>query len=385
MPKRTRKPSKRKTSKQTANIWLYLLILVICGGIIWFIATHERPETVSIEETTEPKSVSSLQSAIDQVVDKLGVPAGSVTQKPGETTTVVSIPIDRSRMDLTFANLIVKGEFESHGMKLSSGKAERNRQIITFSGKDRDVEVRLYYATVASVKTGPEKYLAIVVDDFGSIGGELLEGFMELPTEVTFAIFSGMKNSIATMEQAHRQGRETLVHVPMEPIGYPRVNPGDNPILVQMSRSEVGKTLARHLDGMDYCIGINNHMGSLATSDPDIMGYVMDVLKDRDILFLDSRTTNVSVAYQTAQKAHLTTYRNDLFLDSPDISNATMKDKIARIQDLGNGGNSVIAITHCHSREKLEYLKTFIKRIKAEGFTLIPLSQIGKYDVPLIL
>ncbi|MBW6513924.1 MAG: divergent polysaccharide deacetylase family protein [Candidatus Syntrophosphaera sp.] len=385
MPKRTKKRSRRKKAAKAGKIWPYLLILAICAGIIWFITSWKTPESKPVEEPALTAGVFSFEPVVDRVAEKLGVPPGSITRKAGPNSTLVSIPIDRSRMDLTFANMIVKTEFEEQGADLASGKAEGNRQVITFQAGDQLVEVRLFYASVPAAKKDSGKYLVIVVDDFGSIGGELLQGFMELPVEVTFAIFSGMKNSIATMEQAHQQGRETLVHVPMEPINYPRVNPGDNPILVQMSKAEVDRTLARHLHGMDLCIGINNHMGSLATTDHDVMGHVMDFLKGRDLLFLDSRTTNVSIAYQTAQKAHLQAYRNDLFLDSPDISSATMERKIAQIKSLGGSRSGVIAITHCHSQEKLDYLKTFIRKIEAEGFTLLPLSRFGKYDVPLIM
>jgi len=147
----------------------------------------------------------------------------------------------------------------------------------------------------------------------------------------------------------------------------------------------VERVINRSLNEMPYCLGINNHMGSLATSDQRCMGFVMEALRKRGKAFLDSRTSNVSVAYQTAQKERITTYRNDLFLDSPDISNATMERKIQQILNLGASSREVVAITHCHSSQKLAYLKTFIARIRAEGYTLIPLSRVGKYDVPLIL
>ena len=52
---------------------------------------------------------------------------------------------------------------------------------------------------------------------------------------------------------------------------------------------------------------------------------------------------------------------------------------------MGNGNQNVIAITHCHNYDKLDYLKRFINRLKAAGFTLIPLSDIDKYNVPEIL
>jgi hypothetical protein len=223
------------------------------------------------------------------------------------------------------------------------------------------------------------------VDDFGEIGGDLLSGFLNLPKEVTFAIFPEMKNSITTMERAHAQGRESIIHVPMEPLGYPQVNPGKNAILVQMKPAEITRLVSRFLDQMHLSIGINNHMGSLATTDPDVMGAVMNALRDKDKLFLDSRTSNVSVAYQVAQKAHIQAFRNDIFLDSPDVSSSTMESKIRQLETMSASDPHLIAITHCHSHEKLVYLVQFIERMRKAGFTLVPLSRSGRYQVPEIL
>jgi len=288
-------------------------------------------------------------------------------------------------MDLSYANFIVKGVFETHGANLSSGRVEGGKQVLSFSRGEDEILVNLVYAAPAARKASSQKYIAIVVDDFGSVSGEMLQQWLELPTEIDFAIFAGQKHSEETMNRSFAQGRETLVHVPMEPIGYPQQNPGENPILVQMDQSEVEKTMLRHINALPLCAGVNNHMGSLATTDHDIMGWVMGVLKKKGKFFLDSRTSNVSIAYQAAQKARIPAYRNDLFLDSPDISEANLESRLRQVQELGAKNNTVIAITHCHSARKLQYLKDFLKRIQAAGFTLIPLSQVGKTDLPLIL
>jgi polysaccharide deacetylase 2 family uncharacterized protein YibQ len=86
--------------------------------------------------------------------------------------------------------------------------------------------VKLYYKKPVSVLRKSPKYMAIVVDDFGAIGGELLQGFLNLPVEIDFAILPGLSYSEETMNRAYEQGRETLVHLPMEPLDYPLQNPG---------------------------------------------------------------------------------------------------------------------------------------------------------------
>jgi len=123
----------------------------------------------------------------------------------------------------------------------------------------------------------------------------------------------------------------------------------------------------------------------LATSDEQTMERVMKVLREKGKYFLDSRTTNVSVAYQTAQKAHIPAFQNRIFLDAPDISDATFNTKIQQIINMSQTNPNLIAITHCHNRDKLNYLRRFIQRLEAEGFNLVPVSALGQSDLPPIL
>lgn len=385
MAKRTKKRVTPKTKARDRSLWLYLLILLLCAGIVWMITLPDDAIEEPVKEPVARVAEFDLNKVIASLETKFSLPEGGISRKKSRGVEQLTLPVDRGKMDLSYANFIVKGVFETHGANLSSGRVEGGKQVLSFSRGEDEILVNLVYAAPAARKASSQKYIAIVVDDFGSVSGEMLQQWLELPTEIDFAIFAGQKHSEETMNRSFAQGRETLVHVPMEPIGYPQQNPGENPILVQMDQSEVEKTMLRHINALPLCAGVNNHMGSLATTDHDIMGWVMGVLKKKGKFFLDSRTSNVSIAYQAAQKARIPAYRNDLFLDSPDISEANLESRLRQVQELGAKNNTVIAITHCHSARKLQYLKDFLKRIQAAGFTLIPLSQVGKTDLPLIL
>ena len=62
-----------------------------------------------------------------------------------------------------------------------------------------------------------------------------------------------------------------------------------------------------------------------------------------------------------------------------------MGGKMKQIKKPFQCKQKVVGITHCHNYDKLDYLKRFINRLKAAGFTLIPLTDIDKYNVPEIL
>jgi polysaccharide deacetylase 2 family uncharacterized protein YibQ len=329
----------------------------------------------------------SMDEAIAMATEKLGIPKSFYRRKKSGDLITYSIPIDKSSMDLVYANMIFKGELERNGGVFIKGTDSSGKQSLTFNYKQSNDKyvINLYYDTkLYAVKQNP-RTISIVVDDFGSISGELLEGFLALDPAVCFAIFPDEPFSVLTMQKASAQGRETIIHVPMEPIGYPSVNPGKNAIFVQYDDATIDKLLSRFIKQLPDCEGINNHMGSLATTDEAIMRAVMTTLKKHGKFFLDSRTSNVSVAYSIAQKTHIRSFRNDLFLDSPNINQSTMDAKLSQIVEMSATRSNIIAITHCHNEDKLQYLKRIITRLKAAGYTLVPLSKIGQYNVPGLL
>lgn len=70
-----------------------------------------------------------------------------------------------------------------------------------------------------------------------------------------------------------------------------------------------------------YAIGLNNHMGSGATSDSATMQHLMKVLKENTLFFLDSldsKTIGSSVAAKTARQFGINTLERDIFLDDSD-------------------------------------------------------------------
>jgi uncharacterized protein len=360
------------------------------------VADAAQPSTSISELTPVPKPLSpqnprkgetALDMAIRKAAISLGVPENAVRRRKSEDLIRYSVPLDRSQMDLTYGNMVFKGNLELAGASFEQGEDSRNKQTLSFRHKDfpERYQIELFYDSKHYKDRIPGKKITIVIDDFGAISGSLLDGFFALDPSVCFAIFPEEAHSVQTMHRATAQGRETIIHVPMEPIGYPSVNPGKNPILLQHTENQIDRMLSSFIADLPDAIGINNHMGSLATTDPDVMQAVMNTLRKHDKAFLDSRTTNVSVGYQTAQKTHIRAFRNDIFLDSPNISQSTMDAKFNQIIQMSGSKNHIIAITHCHNKEKLDYLKSFISRLKKAGFTLVPLSEYGSHEVPEIL
>lgn len=69
--------------------------------------------------------------------------------------------------------------------------------------------------------------IAIIIDDFGQNFGEREKALLSLGYPLTFSVLPRLPYSKRAAEEAHSKGLEVMLHLPMEPHGYP--GPGKNP------------------------------------------------------------------------------------------------------------------------------------------------------------
>ncbi|MGH7336566.1 MAG: divergent polysaccharide deacetylase family protein, partial [Myxococcota bacterium] len=169
---------------------------------------------------------------------------------------------------------------------------------------------------------------------------------------------------------------EYLCHLPME--SATGANPGPNAILETLSPERIGARTRAALDELPGAAGVNNHMGSATTADPVAIGTVLDIVAERRLFFLDSRTTRESVAFDLARTRAIPAARRDLFLDeAPD--EASVEAAFDRLLEIAREKGAAIAIGHPR-RETLAVLERRIPLAKAAGFELVPVSYLLERD-----
>ncbi len=171
------------------------------------------------------------------------------------------------------------------------------------------------------------------------------------------------------------QRREILLHLPMEPQGYPEVDPGPDAVLVGMARDRIADLLAAALAALPNVRGVNNHMGSAATSDAPTMDALMAELGSRDLIFLDSLTSARSVAYDRARAAGVPAARNRIFLDADHQDHAKIRRRLERLVEAARSTGFAVGIGHPHPAT-LAVLRAELPRLEAEGVQLVTLSEL---------
>ncbi|HIJ75244.1 MAG TPA: divergent polysaccharide deacetylase family protein [Deltaproteobacteria bacterium] len=201
-------------------------------------------------------------------------------------------------------------------------------------------------AVEASPDVSPKQAkVSIVIDDFGTDLG-IAKQFASLPFPVTLSVLPHLAHSREIAELAHMEGREVILHLPMEPLNSSE-SPGPGALLLSMSGDQIRRNIKAALDTSPYFDGVNNHMGSRMTRDAHIMETVLSELKGRGLFFIDSMTTNESKGWKVARELKIPTLKRDIFLDD-DPSAEAIRSQIARLVKIAKIRGMALAIGHPH-------------------------------------
>jgi uncharacterized protein len=215
--------------------------------------------------------------------------------------------------------------------------------------------------------------IAILIDDLGN-DRAAVDRISRWPYAVSAAVLPALPDSGDTARVLERSGKEVLLHLPMEPKGFPAVRPGPGVVLLSQSDETIVATLERDLDSVPGAVGVNNHMGSAATADARVMRVVSRVLSTRGLFFVDSRTTDGTVAREAARSARVPSASRRVFLDDvpkEDAIEASLAGLIAHARAEG----SAIAIGHPYP-STLAVLDRELPKLAGKGVRLVNVSEL---------
>ncbi len=156
--------------------------------------------------------------------------------------------------------------------------------------------------------------IVLVIDDVG-YNLRQLEPFLRFPGPITFAVLPGLQYSGAAAKRIRDAGKGLILHQPMEAESDGNADPGM--IFTNMSDAEILRVLDENLAQVPGVQGLNNHKGSLATADERVMRLVLGRLRERNLFFLDSRTTAETRSGSAAKAVDFTRIlERTVFLDN---------------------------------------------------------------------
>ncbi len=215
--------------------------------------------------------------------------------------------------------------------------------------------------------------LAIVIDDIGH-DLQTTRGFLALNAPLTFSVLPGVRLTRESAQLIARAGREFIIHLPMEPLAYPAKDPGPRPLLLSLDGDETARRVREYLERLPGASGASNHMGSAYTYNAEKMRVVQSILDQRDLYFLNSKTSGTDVPGRIARRWGYRYLERDVFLDH-DPSERAIERYFHLAVHRARGRGRAVAIGHPYP-QTYRVLRRNLPQLQRQGVQLVTLSRL---------
>lgn len=335
-----------------------------------------------VREAEKAEGANFSQALLKTVADS-GISNEAVnlfTDEDGVDHLLVDIPIQKySELESSFSEtfdafaikVTEKEEQQTDEKKYYLWQAQDNwqyRLTVLFSCDKEGVKM----ARKPSPQPGANK-VALIVDDMG-YSLEAINDLCSIGLPFTIAIipYSPLASEIATISRQH--DLEVILHLPLEAVNNNESYDSKGMITAEMSEAEVITILEKNLDQIPYIRGVNNHMGSKITADSKLMNIILEHLKDRDLFFIDSRTTSSSVAYDIAQSLKIPSAYRHVFLDA-EPSESYIRGQLTELFQRAQQNGFALGICH-PTKETLKVLKESFHLVDEYGIEPVHASRV---------
>jgi polysaccharide deacetylase 2 family uncharacterized protein YibQ len=271
----------------------------------------------------------------------------------------------------------VKPAVKQAGAKKPAGKIVqaptlRSGQVRTGEAEKKEKavkpKVRLSNRSVARV--------AIVLDDAGGKAPDY-NSILSIKEPLTISVLPDMPDSAGIAKSMIDGGFEVMLHLPMEALSPNFRRSGGGMVACADSDDVIKKTVLNDLASVKWAVGVNNHMGSKATADERVMTAVFNALKGRGLFFIDSRTSDRSIAYKLAKNFHIPSAENNIFLDSQ-TGQTYIEASMRRLVSMARQNGSAIGIGHVTRPMTISVLKRLMPEYKKDGVDFVYASELVK-------
>ncbi len=363
--------------------WLGYLLSFLFGSLLtlsgYLYLTQERP--------LSKEAFSQKTFLIDQIIRSQFYEIGilrkdiflrqSLSKQEGALTWEASVMKIRLARSLPFSLI-------EENLKRSLSRLGKPISLRSVTGKDSlELEIKVQnrtthqltflYAKPSLPRLAVRPKVAIVIDDLGG-ENQMSQEILHWNVPLTLSILPFTPYSKVLAQQAHQRGKEVILHLPMEPHGYPKTKPGEGVLLQEMEEERFLRQLSMDLEAVPNIKGVSNHMGSRLMEDPGKVRIIMKELKRRGLFFLDSRTTPQTMGLQIAESIGVRATERSLFLDHSQDPEE-IKRQLEKLAQLSLETGKAIGIGHPHP-STLKSLKEMIPRMKEKGIEIVPLSSV---------
>ncbi|MFO7820016.1 MAG: divergent polysaccharide deacetylase family protein [Halanaerobacter sp.] len=251
---------------------------------------------------------------------------------------------------------------------------DKEQQLVLKLGFRAEGEVDLITHRLFFSQPKPQAKLAIIIDDFG-FNRRGTEEMLDIERPLTAAVLPFRPYAKEDARLAKEAGLEVILHQPLEPLDE-EADPGAGAIYTDMSEQEIKETFVKNLTSLPQVSGVNHHMGSKGSTDQQMMQELLDLIKARDLYYIDSSTSQDSVGVNLAREKDIPTKENYLFIDNVD-QKEEIKEMILQLSEVALDRGELLIIGHV-KENTAQAIQETIPKLEEKGIKLIYASQMAK-------
>jgi len=317
--------------------FIYMFIGIFIGIIICLVGIG----IVKFKNLSYEKNFSYVDSGVEKGLKALNLPVIKKEIKRGgfllqykKVEEELKIPLDYPLDKLPSR---INKELSQNGIKVYKIKENNLKDeyqiLVNLGFKGKNTHILRFVLKKAKI--------ALIIDDFGYSQGSTVDSFLkDINAPLTISIIPGTPYVDSIAREAHKEGKEVMVHLPMQPKGKFKNN-YKWIILEKMEDKEIENIVNKAIEDVPYAAGLNNHMGSLITTQKKPMEDVLKVVKRKRLYFLDSKTDANSIALALAKEMGVKSTKREVFLDNEKGENYIKKQLEKLIFIAGKRGEAV--------------------------------------------
>ncbi len=219
-------------------------------------------------------------------------------------------------------------------------------------------------------------YITIIMTDIGMSEADTGRAMEDLPQDMTLAFSPYSPNLGDWLKKAKDANRETLILIPMEPVTYPKDDPGPQALLTRQSDADNSRRLDWVLRQAGGSVGAMNYMGSSLLADEKNLTSVLNALYKRSALFVENPQGSESLAEVVAERTSTPYLQADISIDKS-AAELDVQQQLLNLENLAKKRGYAVGIAQPYP-VTFGILKSWAATLDRRGIKLVPLVSLWK-------
>lgn len=261
--------------------------------------------------------------------------------------------------------------------------ADAGADVIAPPSADTDISEKIDNTTPADTPAEApvvrkSRYVALIVTQAGLSLKNTETALKDMPAPVTFA-FSPYTTALKDwLQKSTTAKHENLLLLPMEPVTYPKDDPGPKTLLTRMGAKENEKLTDEiiALAPLGTIVGVMNDQGGRFLADAKASLPVMGKLAQKKLRFVENLEGSAPLALGTADMSGVSYMAADVKIDAAPTA-ADIKQQFDALEKISAERGYAIGVIETYP-VSLRLAKEWADSLDSRGIRLVPLTEIFK-------